>query len=151
MTQNSSIRLDFGQRNRIGRGQLQVLDSRVEARRRNCEYYEEALSDLPGVAFMPEAGYGRCTRWLTCITLDPQQAGVDREQIRLALETRNIESRPVWKPMHLQPLFAEAPCYGGAVSERFFRHGLCLPSGSNLSEMELARVVAGIRETMVGR
>jgi pyridoxal phosphate-dependent aminotransferase EpsN len=130
----------------IGRGQLRVLEERVAARRRNCAYYQAALQDLPGLAFMPEAGYGRCTRWLTCITIDPQEAGTDREAIRLALEAENIEARPVWKPMHLQPIFAGAPAYGGAVSERLFERGLCLPSGSNLSDSDLARVVEAVKK-----
>lgn len=135
----------------IGRGQLQVLEMRVEARRHNCAYYQTALRDMPGLAFMPEASYGRSNRWLTCITIDPELAGTDREQVRLALKRENIEARPVWKPMHLQPLFADASCYGGAVSERLFRDGLCLPSGSNLTEADLARVVAVIRDTFIHR
>jgi len=130
----------------IGRGQLRVLEARVEARRRNCAFYEQAFADLPGVAFMPEADYGRCTRWLTCITIDPKLAGTDREQVRLALAEQNIEARPVWKPMHLQPIFAGTACYGGGVAERLFQDGLCLPSGSNLSTSDLERVVAVVRK-----
>lgn len=129
----------------IGRGQLRVLDARVNARRANCAFYQEAFKDLPGFAFMPEAAYGRCTRWLTCITIDPTVAGTDREKVRLALAEENIEARPVWKPMHLQPVFAGARCYGGAVAERLFDHGLCLPSGSNLTESDLQRVVEVVR------
>ncbi len=134
----------------IGRGQLQVLGARVEARRRNCEYYQQSLGALPGVAFMPEAGYGRCTRWLICITIDPQAAGTDREKIRLALARRNIEARPVWKPMHLQPIFEGTRCYGGVVAEKLFDHGLCLPSGSNLSKSDLDRVIDAIRQEFAG-
>lgn len=130
----------------IGRGQLRVLDARVEARRRNCTFYEQAFADLPGVAFMPEADYGRCTRWLTCITIDPVLAGTDREQVRLALAGQNIEARPVWKPMHLQPIFTGGAFYGRGVAERLFRDGLCLPSGSNLSTSDLERVVAVVRK-----
>jgi dTDP-4-amino-4,6-dideoxygalactose transaminase len=129
----------------IGRGQLRVLDERVAARRRNCAYYQEAFKDLPGLAFMPEADYGRCTRWLTCVTIDPKLAGTDRETLRLALEAENIEARPVWKPMHLQPVFGEVSCYGGAVAEDLFEKGLCLPSGSNLTESDLDRVTEVIR------
>jgi dTDP-4-amino-4,6-dideoxygalactose transaminase len=129
----------------IGRGQLSVLPERVEARRRNFERYREKLDGLPGIAFMPEAGYGRGTRWLTCITINPQQAGTDREKVRLALATANIEARPVWKPMHLQPIFAGAECYGGAVSEQLFDQGLCLPSGSSLTDADLNRVVDIVR------
>ncbi len=129
----------------IGRGQLRVLDQRVEARRRNCAFYQAAFKDLPGVAFMPEADYGRCTRWLTCLTIDPATAGTDREKVRLALAEQNIEARPVWKPMHLQPIFAGTRCSGGAVAERLFEHGLCLPSGSNLTDSDLQRVVDAVR------
>jgi len=130
----------------IGRGQLRVLEQRVEARRRNCAFYQEAFKDLPGMTFMPEAGYGRCTRWLTCVTIDPEGAGTDREKVRLALEKDNIEARPVWKPMHLQPIFAGARCHGGAVAERLFRDGLCLPSGSNLTDSDLRRVAEAVRK-----
>jgi pyridoxal phosphate-dependent aminotransferase EpsN len=129
----------------IGRGQLRVLEARVAARRRNFERYAEALADLPGIAFMPEAPWGRSTRWLTCITIDPEEFGADRETVRLALEAEEIESRPVWKPMHLQPVYAAYESVGGAVAEHLFTHGLCLPSGSNLSSAELERVVAVIR------
>ncbi len=129
----------------IGRGQLRVLAERVDARRANCDFYQNALGDVPGFAFMPEAPFGRCTRWLTCLTIDPAAAGTDRETVRLALAQENIEARPVWKPMHLQPVFAGTRCYGGAVAERLFDHGLCLPSGSNLTEGDLERVVDVVR------
>ena len=135
----------------IGRGQLRVLEQRVEARRRNFEHYWKALGDLPGLAFMPEADYGRCTRWLTCITIDPREAGMDRERVRLALEAENIEARPVWKPMHLQPIFKDCRCYGGAVAERLFERGLCLPSGSNLSTADLDRVIDAVRRVWTKR
>ena len=129
----------------IGRGQLEVLDQRVAAKRRIFEYYLQFLGDLPGLSFMPEAPWGCASRWLTVITIDPAQFGADREAIRLALEAENIESRPLWKPMHLQPVFASCEHVGGAVAENLFRDGLCLPSGSSLTEAELARVVAVIR------
>jgi dTDP-4-amino-4,6-dideoxygalactose transaminase len=129
----------------IGRGQLRVLADRVDARRLNCTYYQAALKDLPGLEFMPEADYGRSTRWLTCITIDPKIAGTNREQVRLAMERENIEARPVWKPMHLQPIFKDCKVYGGAVSEVLFDHGLCLPSGSNLSAADLDRIIDVIR------
>ena len=135
----------------IGRGQLRVLEQRVDARRRNCAFYQSTLSDLPGLSFMPEASYGRSTRWLTCITIDPAAAGTDREKIRLALADENIEARPVWKPMHLQPIFKDCPRYGGAVSEGLFENGLCLPSGSNLTEGDLERVVEVVRRTFAHR
>lgn len=129
----------------IGRAQLKVLEERVAARRRNFEYYYKHLSDLPGVEFMPEAPWGRHTRWLTALTIDPEAFGATREDVRLALEAANIESRPVWKPMHLQPVFRHYEVIGGAVAERLFRDGLCLPSGSQLTEAELARVVEVVR------
>lgn len=129
----------------IGRGQLKVLADRIRARRRNFEYYRRALGDLPGIAFMPEAPYGRATRWLTCLTVDPSAFGATRDDIRLALEAANIEARPVWKPLHLQPVFAQCRTRGGRVAEAIFEHGLCLPSGSSLTESDLERIVAIIR------
>lgn len=135
----------------IGRGQLRVLEDRVERRRANCAFYQAHLGDLPGVAFMPEAPYGRCTRWLTCLTIDPAAAGVDREAVRLGLAADNIEARPIWKPMHLQPILRGYPVIGGHVADALFADGLCLPSGSNLSDAELQRVVAGVRAHWPGR
>lgn len=126
----------------IGRGQLQVLEERVQARRRNYKFYRDAIGDLPGVEFQPEASWGRHSRWLTVATIDPAKFGATREDLRLALEAENIESRPVWKPMHLQPVFSEFPVFGGRVSEDLFDRGLCLPSGSNLAGAEIERVVA---------
>ena len=131
----------------IGRGQLAVLPERVNARRRNFAYYMEALSGLPGVGFMPEAPWGRATRWLTVITVDPAKFGANREDIRLALERENIEARPVWKPLHLQPVFAGCEYVGGHVAEQFFVDGLCLPSGSSMTAEDMKRVVDIIRAT----
>ena len=125
----------------IGRGQLLVLEERIEARRHNFEYYEKHLGSLPGLSFMPEAPYGRCTRWLTCLTVDPEVFGASREKIRLALEKEDIEARPLWKPMHLQPVFAGCRVRGGDISADLFERGLCLPSGSSLSASNLERVV----------
>ncbi len=125
----------------IGRGQLAVLEERVQARRRNFEFYQATLGRLPGIDFMPEAPWGRHTRWLTCITVDPVAFGASREEIRCALEAANIEARPVWKPMHLQPVFAGCERVGGVVAEALFENGLCLPSGSNLAQNDLERVV----------
>jgi dTDP-4-amino-4,6-dideoxygalactose transaminase len=129
----------------IGRGQLLVLPDRVAARRRNCEVYQAALGDVPGIEFMPEAPWGQSTRWLTCLTIDPAKFGVDRETVRLALAEAQIEARPVWKPLHLQPIFADSQCYGGEVAEDLFDRGLCLPSGSNLTDEELERVISVIQ------
>jgi pyridoxal phosphate-dependent aminotransferase EpsN len=95
---------------------------------------------------MPEAAYGQSTRWLTCLTIDPDEFGCDREHLRLALEEHNIESRPVWKPMHLQPIFDGAQVIGGNVAADLFHRGLCLPSGSNLTDHDLDRVITAIRQ-----
>jgi pyridoxal phosphate-dependent aminotransferase EpsN len=130
----------------IGRGQLAVLGDRVAARRRVFEYYRTALGDLPGIDFMPEAPWGEHSRWLTTITIDPEHLGVDREQVRLALAADDIEARPVWKPMHLQPVFAAFERVGGSVAEDLFERGLCLPSGSSLTIDELERIVDIIRQ-----
>ncbi len=129
----------------IGRGQLQVLAERVAARRHNFEVYRQALEALPGVEFMPEASFGQATRWLSCLTINPQFSGTDREQLRLALAAENIESRPVWKPLHLQPVFHDCEAIGGAVAEDLFTHGLCLPSGSSLTRDDLERVIQAIQ------
>lgn len=129
----------------IGRGQLRVLKERVNARRANTAFYQKAFADLTGIEFMPEAPWNRCTRWLTCILIDPAKFGVDREAIRLALAAENIEARPVWKPMHLQPVFADCDRFGGDIAEDLFDRGLCLPSGSNLTEGDLQRVVDVVR------
>lgn len=123
----------------IGRGQLQILDERVAARRRLFDGYRERLGAVPGLTFMPEAPWSRANRWLTVITLDPA-FGAAPETVRLALERDNIEARPVWKPMHTQPCFAGLPTWGGAVSEDLFARGLCLPSGSALTSADLDRI-----------
>lgn len=134
----------------IGRGQLLALNERVAARRHNFEMYASTLGKLPGLEFMPEANYGRSTRWLTCLTINSEAFGANREQVRLALAAQQIESRPVWKPLHLQPVFSECEYFGGAVAEDLFAHGLCLPSGSNLTSEELARVIDGITTVHYG-
>jgi dTDP-4-amino-4,6-dideoxygalactose transaminase len=130
----------------IGRGQLMVLKERVAARRRNFAFYQETLADLPGIEFMPEADFGTSTRWLSCLTFDPDVGGIDREQVRLKLLEEQIESRPVWKPMHLQPVFADCECANNKVAEDLFHKGLCLPSGSNLADQDLQRVTSLIRK-----
>jgi dTDP-4-amino-4,6-dideoxygalactose transaminase len=153
------------------------LDERVQRKREIFDYYMQALGDLPGIEFMPEADYGRCTRWLTVSLISPEEFGVDREAVRIALEKENIESRPVWKPMHLQPVFdcsskevrvqnkkntkdllrndaktqkvkTRYACrvVGGAVAEDLFERGLCLPSGTAMTEGDLERVVSVIRQ-----
>jgi pyridoxal phosphate-dependent aminotransferase EpsN len=129
----------------IGRGQLQVLNDHVRARRENFEFYARALGDLPGLEFMPEARWGLHSRWLTTLTIDPALFGSGREEVRLALDAGNIEARPVWKPMHLQPVFADFPSFGGGVAADLFDRGLCLPSGSNLGQSDLERVAGAVR------
>jgi len=130
----------------IGRGQLHVLEDRVQKKREIFEYYQENLGNMPGIEFMPEAPYGRCTRWLTVTLITPETFGVDREVVRLALEAENIESRPVWKPMHMQPVFKGCRVVGGSVAEDLFERGLCLPSGTQLSREEQDRVIETIRK-----
>ncbi len=129
----------------IGRGQLSVLAERVAARRAIFARYREGFGDLTGISFMPEAEYGRSTRWLTVVLIEPELFGANPESVRLALEAENIEARPVWKPMHMQPVFAEAKRVGGAVSEHCFAAGLCLPSGSALDPLDQERVIAIVR------
>ena len=130
----------------LGRSQLADLDRRVKARRSHNRAYREGLNDLPGVQFMPETTEGRSTFWLTCLTIDPEAAGIDRETVRLHLESLDIEARPVWKPMHLQPVFEGYDVYGGEVSASLFEQGLCLPSGSSLSEEQRARVISSVHQ-----
>jgi dTDP-4-amino-4,6-dideoxygalactose transaminase len=128
----------------IGRAQLAILEERVQKRRAIFAAYRERLGHLPGLTFMPEAAYGRSNRWLSVVLIDPEAFGRDREAVRRALEAENIEARPVWKPMHLQPVFRRARRIGGAVSERLFKRGLCLPSGTRMDEGDVARVAAVI-------
>ena len=128
----------------VGRGQLRVLDERVQRRRQIFEYYQRHLGALPGVYFMPELPGGCSTRWLTCMLVDPEQLGVTREEIRLALERKNIESRPIWKPMHAQPVYASCRRRGGAVADRIFDLGLCLPSGTKMTDSDLDRIVSEV-------
>jgi dTDP-4-amino-4,6-dideoxygalactose transaminase len=132
----------------LGRAQLRLLPERLAARRRNHESYRAALQGLEGLEFMPQAGNGRPNHWLTCVTIDPEAFGASCDDVRLALEAENIESRLMWKPLHRQPLFAGCRHRGGAVAERVFERGLCLPSGSSLTEEDLrrvARVIQGCR------
>ena len=142
--QHSSIGYNYRMSNvlaGIGRGQLAVLPERVDARRRNFAYYAKALVGLPGISFMPEAPWGRATRWLSVIVVDPSLFGATREDIRVALEHENIEARPVWKPLHMQPVFAGCDYVGGSVAEEIFSNGLCLPSGSSMTDGDLERVI----------
>ena len=169
----------------IGRGQLRILDERVKRKRETFDYYRKALGNLPGIEFMPEAVWSRSNRWLTVILITPEEFEVDRETVRLALEAENIEARPVWKPMHMQPVFRigelrdlgikneeelatdshrhtrtgnisrkgtkaqngknyKARVVGGEVAEDLFNRGLCLPSGTAMTEGNLNRVIETI-------
>jgi dTDP-4-amino-4,6-dideoxygalactose transaminase len=132
----------------IGLGQLSVLNERVARRRAIHARYQEKLGNISGLTFMPEADYGRHTRWLTVIQLDPAILRAKPEDVRLKLESHDIESRPVWKPMHLQPVFKDSPCAGGKISETFFERGLCLPSGSQMTDADVDRVAAIVAETL---
>ena len=129
----------------VGRGQLRVLNERVESRRQNWARYRAALCGVPGLGWMPHTEDSGSNRWLTCITIDPKVFGATREEVRLALEAEQIESRPVWKPLHLQPVFAGCRIRGGPVAEAIFEKGLCLPSGSTLSESDIDRIAAIVR------
>ncbi len=130
----------------LGRAQLGDLERRVERRRDHNSFYRRSLEGVPGITFMPEAPGCRSTFWLTAMLVDPDLAGVSREDLRLHLETFDIEARPVWKPMHLQPLYRDSRVFGGKVAEKLFDLGLCLPSGSNLSNEDRERIVGSIRE-----
>ncbi len=121
----------------IGIGQLQVLEERIRRKREIFDRYVAGLGETPGIHFMAEAPSERCNRWLSVMQLDPDITGTNPEVIRCALEAENIESRPLWKPMHLQPVFADARRYGGSVAESFFTRGLCLPSGTRLTNDQI--------------
>lgn len=135
----------------IGRGQIEVLPKRVERRRAINQIYRKALGNIKGIAFQtePDADYFS-NYWLTSIIVNPAETGgVTREDIRSACEAANIETRPLWKPMHLQPVFAEAPFYGDGTSERLFNDGLCLPSGTSLSDEQIEKVISVIKDNII--
>ena len=129
-----------------------VLNDRVEARRKVYQRYVQAFSDIPGIEFMPEATFGRSTRWLTVLTLDSDRCGVKVQTILDALESQNIEGRPVWKPLHNQPLFEGCRYYSHEPEKSFcehvFLHGFCLPSGSSLGIVDQQRVIDVVRKTV---
>jgi dTDP-4-amino-4,6-dideoxygalactose transaminase len=129
----------------LGRGQLYRLADLIAARRVNREHYLAALCDLPGLTFMPVAGYGTPNWWLTCVLIDPAEFGAGRDRVLAELARHDIEARPTWKPMHLQPVFQDCVMRGGAVSADLFHRGLCLPSGSALTDADRDRVVAAVR------
>lgn len=130
----------------FGRAQLEALDDRVEIRRGIFERYVAGLEDLEGISFMPEAPYGRSNRWLTAALIDADAFGATNTDVMAALAEENVESRPLWKPMHMQPAFAGSPVAGGSVSEHLFANGLCLPSGSALLPEEQDHVIEVIRK-----
>jgi pyridoxal phosphate-dependent aminotransferase EpsN len=135
----------------IGRAQLKLLPDRVEKRRAIFGKYSGALSGIPGVSFMPEPEWSRSNRWLTAMTIDPSVTGTTNMRVMEALSRENIESRPVWKPMHLQPVFDGVkyfPHEGRDVSARLFENGICLPSGSNMSEDDQATVIDIVRREL---
>jgi dTDP-4-amino-4,6-dideoxygalactose transaminase len=129
----------------IGRGQMQVLDERVRQRRANEARYRQLFQHVAGVSFPVEPEGSFCNRWLTTILIDPALSGFSREDLRLALDAQNIESRPLWKPMHLQPVYQDAPFYGEGTAARLFEQGLCLPSGSNLTPAEWERIAEALQ------
>ena len=131
----------------IGRAQLTRLEDRVARRRANFDFYRKALQSEPGLTFMPEAPWGSSSRWLSVIQIDSMLFGAGPEDVRIHLEATNIESRPVWKPLHLQPLFAGSRVAGGRVAERLFERGLCLPSGSQMTNADLRRVANRVKST----
>jgi pyridoxal phosphate-dependent aminotransferase EpsN len=133
----------------IGRGQLRVLDERIDQRRAVAFRYEEAFAGLPGISLMPQAGYGLHTNWLSCFLIDEAEFGCSRDQLIARLDAANVESRPVWKPMHLQDLYASADYYGGGVCEDLFRRGICLPSSSSLSVSDQSYVIEAVRRARV--
>jgi len=128
----------------VGRGQLSVLEERVAARRENFNDYRETLGSLPGLSFPVEPEGDRATHWLSVMQVDPGVFGADPEDIRLALEEENIEARPLWKPMHMQPVFRDCQMVGGKVAEGLFENGLCLPSGSALTVKDRQRVIESV-------
>jgi pyridoxal phosphate-dependent aminotransferase EpsN len=131
----------------IGRGQLEVLDMRIKQRRAVTFRYRDAFADLPGITLMPQAPYGLHTNWLSCFLIDEREFGSSRDALIRALDEANVEARPVWKPMHLQPLYAECKRYGGEVAEDLFRRGICLPSSSSLPEEDQLHVINCVRRT----
>jgi pyridoxal phosphate-dependent aminotransferase EpsN len=129
----------------IGRGQLQVLDERVRRRRAIAFRYRDAFAHLPGIELMPQAQYGLHTNWLSTFLMDEGEFGISRDDLIALLDAANIEARPVWKPMHLQPLYHNAECYGGEVAADLFGRGICLPSSSNMSADEQAAVIEVVK------
>ncbi|MDQ2178540.1 aminotransferase class I/II-fold pyridoxal phosphate-dependent enzyme [Marinifilum sp. D714] len=135
----------------IGRGQMEVLEDRVNRRREINAWYVDLLKDVPGITFQTEPNSNYYSNyWLTSVLVDPEQTGgITREDLRLALEKENIECRPLWKPMHMQPVFADCPFYSTGVSEKLFKQGLCLPSGSNMNQEDLDRIEKALKDILI--
>lgn len=131
----------------IGLGQMEVLDDRVARRREVFSRYKSAI-ERPGISFMPEPAGQHSTRWLTALTIDPNETGMTREDIRLMLLSHQIESRPLWKPMHMQPLYTDSVYHGSGIDEHLFANGLCLPSGSDMSNEQLDEVIEHIKDLL---
>jgi dTDP-4-amino-4,6-dideoxygalactose transaminase len=134
----------------LGRGQLRTLEAKVRRRRAIFERYRQLLSSIPGLTFMPESPAGTSNRWLTCLLVD-EAFGATRDQIIAVLDEADVESRPTWKPMHLQPAYQDAPHRGGAVGELIFERGLCLPSGSAMSDADVERVAQIVADAPAAR
>jgi pyridoxal phosphate-dependent aminotransferase EpsN len=133
----------------LGLSQIKDLDRRISIRRRHFESYTEALGDLPGIKPMPILAPDDANYWLSCITIDPTVSNASRDDLIYALEREDIEARPLWKPLHLQPVFSKNTCYGGVVAKNLFEYGLCLPSGSSMTKDGRSRVVRAIREAIL--
>ena len=129
----------------VGCGQMTVLNDRYQKRRRIFDRYVEELADIPGIGFMPEPGDAQSNRWLTVMTIDPKIIRISPEELRLSLETENIETRRAWKPMHMQPVFEKCECVGGNICENIFEQTLCLPSGSSLTQEQQTCVINALR------
>lgn len=133
----------------IGRGQMEVIAERVKQRRKNFDWYKKLLTNVHGVTFLEEYSGTFSNRWLTCILIDPSKTfGITREELRIAFENQNIESRPLWKPMHMQPVFRNELYFGDRLSEKLFEIGLCLPSGSSLTESDFEKIASVMKITL---
>jgi len=129
----------------IGRGQMEVIGERITSRRDNFQFYRRELGAFEGISFLEEPGEPFFSNyWLTTILIDPEKTGTSREELQVELEKENIETRPLWKPMHLQPVFSSSPAYISGVSEALFKRGLCLPSGSGMSDEDRSRILTAI-------
>ena len=132
----------------LGNSQLADLQRRIDTRRAHFEAYYAELGSLPGIEFMPVVDPDAANYWLTCLTVDSETSGSSREALIAALEVADIEARPLWKPLHLQPVFKDKICYGGELAAGLFKNGLCLPSGSGMHQSEREAVIKTIKDTL---